>query len=565
VTQATTLGKAADKVATARSGEATADDFPWPQPDLLAADVGAWLRAVLEQPGLLTRLHLNMQAAVARTLLAHLDAPIGGDAVDIDRMAALARSLHGAIAGELRRALRDADTLADSVRRRLRFVAEQAIAAANPDNNPLWNDRVRSRLAATGGRSAATGMKRLQADLLRDDGRLKLRFQRPGSFRPGRDVATTPGDVVFETRLMQLIRYRPVGASLRRRPLLIVPPFINKFYILDLTPPDSLVRWLVSQGVDVFMISWADGRTLAGDCDLGDYLAQGVEAAIDVISAQLPAARLDLMGYCVGGTLAACQAAAMAACGDDRLARLSLLTTLLDFAEPGDLGVFISTAQLERLEAHLDTCGVLSADLLQRAFTLLKPDALIWRPIIERYLEDREVQPNAMLAWSEDGCAIPARAAMTYLRRLYLENRLTTPQALVLNGQPLDLSLARLPTYAVATRSDHIAPWRSVLHGLRLLPNVERFVLADGGHVGGIIRPPGSGKGGYIVNAAGCDNFAIESTRTDGSWWPDWLRWLTRDNHRRALRGSRFSGIEPAPGRYVRGAGEAPAANIFLE
>lgn len=530
-----------------------ADDYPWPQPDLLAADMAAWLSSVLHEPGLLTRLQLNLQSALARTLLAQLEALRQNELHETDLAALQARLWHELMATQMRQALQCGESLDDSVRHRLRFVADQVIAATHPDNMPLLNSAVRAAVTKSEGQSLATGIERLQADLQRNNGCLRPHYQDPRSFRVGHDVAATPGEVVFETPLMQLIHYQPVAESVWAPPLLIVPPFINKYYILDLTPSDSLVRWLVENGVDVFMISWADGRTLESDCDLGDYLGQGVDAAINFVAERLPEQKLDLVGYCVGGTLAACQAAMMGANGDNRLGRLTLLTTLLDFAEPGDLGVFISPAQLDRLEAHTGRHGVLSAGLLQRAFTLLKPDALIWRPFVERYLVGRDARPNAMLAWSEDGCAIPASAAMTYLRRMYLDNLLVTAGALHLNGNPLDLARLSAPTYAVATRKDHIAPWQGVLRSLQLLPCVDRFVLADGGHVGGIVKPPGGRPGGYVVNTNQRRGQAIESRRQSGSWWPDWLAWLTRGRRRRSASYGFMPPIEAAPGRYVRG------------
>jgi len=529
------------------------------RPDRLLAVQRAWiadLAAILE----------TVAARAAGRAAAPVALPDPGDRRFLDpawaedpRFDAL-RQAYGATLRRLRElygGIRDALPVRD--RRKLDFYLRLHLHAIAPANFPATNPRVLRRAAETGGRSLLRGLVHLLEDLERGRGRLRIRTTRPDAFRLGENLATTPGRVVFRNRLMELIQYAPTTAEVHRRPLLIVPPWINKYYVLDLRPHNSFVRWAVDRGLTVFLISWANPDASFRDVTFEDYLREGPLAALDAVRTQTGEAESLVLGYCIGGTLTACLLAWLAARGERRVRAATLLTALTDFSEPGDLGVFIDEDQLARLERHMADTGYLDAVYMQTVFALLRDVDLIWNFVIENYLIGNDPPAFDILYWNDDSTHMPFMMQSFYLRRFYLENRLVEPGGLVLLGESLDLGRVRIPCYVLATRDDHIAPWRGVYRGARRFGGPVRFVVGESGHIAGVVNPPSAGKYGYRVGRrrlADPDRYLAGAVHRPGSWWPDWYRWLARHAGPRVPARDPDRGplppLDPAPGRYVR-------------
>ncbi|RKH07089.1 PHA/PHB synthase family protein [Corallococcus carmarthensis] len=442
-----------------------------------------------------------------------------------------------------------------------RFYARQLTEALAPSNFPALNPEVLRAARQSGGKSLLTGLEALLADLARGQGQLAPRMTDPRTFRLGENLATTPGDVIHEERLFQLLQYRPTTPTVHRRPLLVVPPWINKFYILDLRPENSFVRWAVERGHTVFLVSWVNPDESHADVELEDYLLHGLLPALDAVTRATGEQEVSALGYCIGGTLLAAGLAWLSARADTRVSSATLLTTQVDFSEPGDLGAFIDAPQLERLEAHMRQRGYLDGLELMTTFNLLRAKDLVWSFVVNNYLLGREPAPSDFLAWSSDPTRLPARAHATYLRELYLHNRLIQPGAVSFGGVPLDLGRVRIPLYVQACREDHIAPFRSVYRGARHYAGPVRFVLAGSGHVAGVINPPAAGRYRHWVPGPGplapdADAWLAGALERPGSWWADWEAWQSERSTDRVP--ARIPGegalpcLEPAPGRYVR-------------
>jgi polyhydroxyalkanoate synthase len=450
--------------------------------------------------------------------------------------------------------------LEPAMRRKVLFYTRQLVDALAPTNAPLLNPAVLRRAAETGGESLRLGLERLVADLERGRGELGVETTRAGAFALGRDLAVTPGKVVFENELMQLVQYAPATRKVYKRPLLVVPPWINKFYVLDLRPENSLVRWAVAQGFTVFLISWVNPGPELGHKRFEDYLAEGPLAALEAIERAVGEREVNALGYCLGGTLTACLLAWLAARGQsERVRAATLLATMTDFAEPGELGVFIDDEQLAILERHMARKGCLEARHMQRVFSLLRANDLIWDFVVSNYLLGREPPAFDLLHWNADGTRMPAAMQSFYLREFYQRNRLAEPGGIALLGVPIDLGRISTPCYILAMRDDHIAPWVSVYRGARRLGGPVRFVLGGSGHVAGVINPPAAGRYGYRLNRrrpADPARWLARAEPRTGSWWPDWRAWLGRRSGpkvpaRDPARGG-LPPIEEAPGRYVK-------------
>lgn len=444
-------------------------------------------------------------------------------------------------------------------RMRASFYVRLALEALAPTNYPATNPVVLRAAIESRGATLLRGLERLLEDLERNHGRLPVAPGRTDSFALGRDLATTPGAVMFRTDLAELIQYAPTTETVFARPVLIVPPWINKYYILDLRPRNSLIKYLVDAGFTVFVLSWVNpGKDLAHKT-FEDYLREGPLAALDVIERITGERRSSVVGYCIGGTLTACLLAYLWAQGAGRrVASATFLTTMLDFAEPGELGVFIDERQLELLERHMAKKGYLEARWMQQVFSLLRANDLVWSFFVQRYLLGREPPPFDLLHWNADGTRMPYMMHKFYLRNCYLENRLVQPGGITLLGTPIDLGRIRTPAYFLSTREDHIAPWRSTYRGALHLKGRVRFVLAGSGHIAGVVNPPEARKYGYWTRAAlPSDPEAwLKGARfRPGSWWPHWRAWLARFSGR--MVAARIPGagpvpvLEPAPGHYV--------------
>lgn len=442
------------------------------------------------------------------------------------------------------------------------FVGRQLLDMVSPANFIATNPAVHRRLVETAGKCLLDG-----AAMWIDDARRLIASAPPAgaeAFAPGDKVACTPGKVVFRNRLIELIQYQPTTAEIDIEPLLIVPAWIMKYYVLDLSPANSLVRWLVAQGVGVFMISWRNPDARDRDLGFDDYRTLGVMAAIDAITAITGQSRLHAAGYCLGGTLLAVTAAAMAGRQDQRLASLSLFAAQTDFSEPGELGLFIDEAQVHYLEALMWAQGYLDSRQMGGAFQMLRSNELIWSRLVHEYLMGERPPMNDLMAWNADGTRLPQRMHGEYLRAFFLQDDLVRGRLRV-DGRTVSIDDIRAPMFVVATERDHIAPWRSVykVHGFS--EGEISFVLASGGHNAGIVAPPAAAGQRYRlgVHEVGALHLDPESwlaahPARAGSWWPAWRDWLRRQS----------SGTAPAidPGNAATGyppLGEAPGANIF--
>lgn len=446
-----------------------------------------------------------------------------------------------------------------ATQRKVDFYLRLYLNAIAPSNFPQTNPVVLRHAAETQGQSLLRGLDHLLADLERGCGRLALRTTREDLFEVGRDLATTPGKVVLRNELAELIQYAPATEQVYRRPLLIVPPWINKYYILDMRPRNSFVRFAVSQGFTVFLISWRNPDASLAHKSFGDYMVEGPLSALDAVAQQTGEKTANILSYCIGGTLTACLLAWLAARGEKRIGCATFLTTMTDFAEPGDLGVFIDAMQLARLEAHMHKHGCLDAAYMQTVFSLLRDNDLIWNFVINNYLLGRDPPPFDLLHWNADGTRMPAMMHSFYLRNFYLENRLVQPGGIELLGEPIDLGRINVPCYFLSTREDHIAPWPSTYAGARRFGGPVRFVLGGSGHIAGVINPAGSAKYGYWTNRrrpADPDRFLASAEYHDGSWWPDWAAWLARHSGARVPArdpaGGPLRPLDDAPGSYVR-------------
>jgi polyhydroxyalkanoate synthase len=379
------------------------------------------------------------------------------------------------------------------------------------------------------------------------------------AFALGRNLAITPGSVVFRNALIEVIQYDATTSHVARRPLLIVPPCINKYYILDLRPENSFVRHAVAQGHTVFMISWRNIPPELGHLAWDDYLQQGVLAALGVVRSVAKSRAVNALGFCVGGTLLASTLAVLAARQDESVASATFLTTMLDFADPGEIGVYIAPESLAAREPALMAGQRVHGSELAGAFASLRPNDLVWNYVVNNYLKGRTPPPFDLLYWNGDSANLPGPMYSYYLQNMYVDNKLREHAALTMLGAPIDLARIKLPAYVFATRDDHIVPWRSAYRTPALLGGTSTFVLGASGHIAGVVNPPAGGKRNYWTNAAPAvhaDDWIAGATSHPGSWWPHWYRWL--DGHAGGQRAApptcgntEYPPLEPAPGRYV--------------
>ena len=450
--------------------------------------------------------------------------------------------------------------LDDKRGRQLAFYTRQFADAMSPGNFALTNPDVLNATVESKGENLANGLNNMLADLQKGNGRLRVSMTDAEAFELGVNVATTPGQVVFQNDLIQLIQYQPTTAKTHRRPLLVIPPWINKYYILDLQPENSMIRWLVEKGHTVFVVSWVNPDESLADKGLEDYLLEGPRAALDAIHEATGERSCNAVGYCLGGTLLAALLAYNEATGDDRIESATFFAAMIDFSEPGELGVYIDEMQLEALEKRMDETGYLEGSDMATAFNMLRSNDLIWSFVINNYLFGKPPPAFDLLYWNSDCTRMPARMHKEYLRAMYLENRFKDPGGVVLNGVSIDVGAIRTPACFVSTAEDHIAPWKSTYMGARLFKGPVKFVLGGSGHIAGIVNPENSGKYNYWTRAgrlpASADKWLETAKRTGGSWWLEWVRWLKRRAGPEAPARVPGKGglrvIEPAPGSYAK-------------
>jgi len=453
-----------------------------------------------------------------------------------------------------------ADGLDPHEQQKAQFFTRRLTDAMAPTNFLLTNPEALHETIDTRGENLIRGLEMAIEDMEKGHGKLAVRTTNDDAFTIGKDLANTPGKVVFRNDLMELIQYAPSTDKVRKTPLLIVPPWINKFYILDLGAQKSFMRWAVEQGHTVFAISWVNPDDSLQDKAFEDYLAEGPLAALDAIEQATGETQVNAIGYCIGGTLLATTLAHLAANDQaDRIKSATFFTTLLDFSDVGELSVFIDEGMVSRLEEHMKDNGILSGREMASTFSLLRANDLIWSFAINSYLMGKDPRPFDILYWNADSTNMPAAMHAYYLRNMYLENRLRTKGGIEIMGQPIDLSKVKTPSYFLATKDDHIAPWKSVYESARLLKGPTKYVLAGSGHVAGVINPPARNKYCHWTNTkkpATPSDWMKGASQHPGSWWNDWSKWVNRhagkkDQKPRKPGKGKLKALCDAPGEYV--------------
>lgn len=442
------------------------------------------------------------------------------------------------------------------------FHTRQFVNAMSPSNFVATNPEVLRRTFETKGRNLIQGMEQLVEDLKASRDGLNVAMTDRTAFKPGENVASTPGEVVYQNDLMQLIQYKPTTEKVFKTPLLIVPPWINKYYILDLRSSNSLVKWLVDQGHTVFIVSWVNPGPSLRDKSFENYMLEGPLEAIDAIEQATGEKEVNIISYCIGGTLTASTLAYMAAKNDKRVKSATYMATLQDFTDPGEIGVFINEATLAGIERQLDRDGYLDGRAMSFSFNLLRENDLFWSFFINNYLKGERPAAFDLLYWNTDSTNMPAAMHKFYLRNMYLENNLIKPGGITLNETPIDLSKIKTPVYFVSTIQDHIAKWTSTYKGAQVHSGPVKFVLAGSGHIAGIVNPPTKEKYGFWTNdklADTPDAWFAGAEKHPGSWWPDWQEWSTSNKYAdpKTMVAAREPGagklkvIEAAPGTYA--------------
>ena len=468
------------------------------------------------------------------------------------------RQSYLAISDKLLGTVEEIEGLDDAARDRLRFATKGFVEAMSPANFMATNPDVMKRTVETKGENLLAGLKNMLADITRG----QVTQSPDGAFELGRNLAVTPGKVVYETKLFQLIQYAPSTDEVLETPLVVFPPWINRFYILDLTPEKSFVKWTVDQGVTLFMVSWKSADESIRDIGMDDYVS-AQEEAIDVIRDLLGVEKVHTIGYCVAGTTMAATLAYLAGKGEaEKVASATFFTAQIDFEDPGDLKMFVGDDTLATLKQLTAETGVLDGRVMAATFNLLRGKDLIWNYVVNNYLMGNDPTPFDLLHWNGDVTNLPGEWHRDYLERLYRQNLMMKPGGLEVKGVPIDLGSIETPAYIQAGREDHIAPAPSVWKLTRVLKGPKRFILAGSGHIAGVVNPPAANKYQYWTSdepATTLQEFIAYSTEHKGSWWPDWIQWLNGQGPKKVkAKGARVPGegklkpIEDAPGRYVR-------------
>ena len=441
-------------------------------------------------------------------------------------------------------------------RDRVRFATQQWVDMLSPANFLLTNPEAQKKILDSRGESLWNGIQNMLADLQR--GHISQTDEQ--AFEVGKNVATSPGTVVYQNDLFQLVQYSPSTDRVGSRPILMVPPCINKFYIMDLQPDNSLVAYTVSQGHTVFMVSWRNVQADQSHVTWDDYIEQGAIEAIRVVREITGQPTINLLGFCVGGTIAATAAAVLAARKERWIESLTLLTTLLDFSDPGILGIFIDEAFVAYKEATIGASGLMHGRELATTFNFLRPNDLVWNYVVSSYLKGESPPPFDLLFWNSDSTNLPGPMYTWYIRHMYLQNELRIPNRLTCAGNQVDLGAIGVPTYIYGSREDHIVPWKAAYESTQLMRGPVRFVMGASGHIAGVINPAHRNKRNYWVGEScpdSAEDWFAASREVPGSWWPDWSAWLSgfKGEARLAPRSpgsARHRSIEPAPGSYVK-------------
>ncbi|MGQ0676307.1 MAG: class I poly(R)-hydroxyalkanoic acid synthase [Rhodospirillales bacterium] len=463
----------------------------------------------------------------------------------------------------LQSTVRDVDGMDDKTTKKVDFYTRQFVDAMAPSNFVGTNPEVIRATLESGGETLVKGLENLLKDLERGKGRLQIKMTDMEAFEIGKNIAVTPGKVVFQTPLMQLIQYNPTTATVMKRPLMIIPPWINKYYILDLRERNSFIKWAVDQGITVFVVSWVNPDENLARKSFEDYMVEGPLAAMEAIEKATGEKTLNVIGYCLGGTLLAATMAYLAVKGEDkRVASTTYFTTMVDFTEAGELGVFIDEEQLAALEQRMSEKGYLEGSAMGTTFNMLRANDLIWSFVVNNYLLGKEPFPFDLLFWNADSTRMPADMHSFYLRQMYQENKLVQPGGITLRGVPIELSRIKTPTFILSTREDHIAPWKSTYAATQLYKGPVKFCLAASGHIAGVVNPPAAQKYGYWIDGGkkkppkSPDEWLAIAEHKPGSWWVEWKAWLERfaDGEAPARKpgDGKLKPVEDAPGSYVK-------------
>ncbi len=455
--------------------------------------------------------------------------------------------------------VKDFDELDERTQQKLAFSISQMADALSPSNFAFTNPEVIQAIAESGGRNLIDGMKNLMSDLADSDGQLNIKTTDHEAFEVGKNLAVTPGKVVFQNDLIQLIQYAPSTEHVHRTPLLIMPPWMNKYYILDLRPGNSMVEWLIGQGHTVFMVSWVNPDERLADKGFEDYLLEAPIAALDAIQEATGERQVNVAGYCLGGILLSAATAWLKAKGDDRIKSATYLTSMVDFCDTGEISLFIDEQGIDTLEERIKERGFLDGKLVDVTFRTLRANDLVWSFFINSYLLGKSPKPFDILYWNADSTNMPAAMHTFFMRNMYLENRLREPGGITLAGVPIDVTCVDTPTYAFSAKEDHIAPWKTGYESAKLFAGPVTFVLGASGHIAGVINPPEKQKYGYWSNdelPPDADSWLDSATEHPGSWWPHWMEWLKPYAGEmvpaRTPGDGKLAPIEDAPGAYVK-------------
>lgn len=447
--------------------------------------------------------------------------------------------------------------LDEKTAKKVDFYTRQFVDAMAPTNFIMTNPEVLRATFETNGQNLVEGLENMLEDLERGKGQLAIRMTDMASFRLGENIAVTPGKVIHQSDLVQLIQYEPATEQVHKRPLLIIPPWINKYYILDLKPDNSMVKWLTAQGFTVFVVSWVNPDEHLAKKSFADYMDEGIFDVVEVITRATGAKDINAVGYCLGGTLLSAALAMMAEKKDTRIASATLFAAQTDFSEAGELSVFIDEDQLDYIEGLMRKQGYLGGREMGITFNMLRANDLIWSFVVNNYLLGKDPFPFDLLFWNADTTRMPAKMHSYYLRHMYQRNELSKPSAIRLKDTPIDLGKIKIPLYIQASREDHIAPFVSVYKTTRLVHGLVRFVLAGSGHIAGVINPPTAQKYSHWIRPDGkmpatAMEWLTEAEEHPGSWWPDWKEWLAERSGPMVPARNPGKGIEDAPGSFVR-------------
>ncbi len=470
----------------------------------------------------------------------------------------------------IRNTVQNVHNLDAKTKQRVEFYTNQYLDALSPTNFIATNPELMQLTIESRGENLLKGLSNLLDDLDRSPCQLQIRMTDMNAFEVGKNVAVTPGKIVYQNDLIQLIQYQPSTQQVFERPLLFIPPWINKYYILDLTEKNSMVKWMTDQGYTVFMISWANPDETLRNKGFEDYMTEGPIAALNAIESATGQREVSCIGYCMGGTLLACATAYLKAIGEgDRIVSNTYMASLLDFSIPGDIGVFIDEAQIDAFERKMDAQGYLDGCAMSNSFSMLRANDLVWSYVINNYLKGEGPIAFDILFWNSDATNMPARMHSFYLRNMYLHNRLREPGGLKLKGVPIDLSTITIPVYFISTREDHIAMWQATYAGTKLHGGPVRFVLGASGHVAGIVNPPPRIKYGHWTNLHLPDSATAwlkAATYREASWWLDWLAWSQPLSgpmvKARVVGKGRQKSLEDAPGCYVTKRLDLPESGV---